>query len=174
MNPAPDQPPVPRVPSSPIGGTPTPPIPAPPPANPAATGTFQGTTNQAPPAIPTPPRSSVITTAPPPSPPHKFPFMAVTFFLVVTLAGIAGSFVFFSYSATKKPTTSPKILITPPVTIEPTKVVDANPFVTSSSNLTVNPFASPTTVVNPFGTYQNPFSGATVSATPATYQNPFE
>ncbi len=109
-----------------------------------------------------------------PPPHHKFPFMMVTLFLVIVLAGFAGSFLFFSYTNTSSRKVPAKILITPPLfvapTVIPTKAV-ANPFATSSSDLS-NPFASPT-IANPFGTYQNPFPNATPSGN-QPYNNPFD
>lgn len=99
--------------------------------------------------------------------------MMVTLFLVVILAGFAGSFLFFRYTNPPAIKTAPaKIAITPPVTIVPTTAA-VNPFATASSDLTSNPFASPT-ATNPFGTYQNPFASATPSGNPnQPYQNPF-
>lgn len=110
---------------------------------------------------------------------HKFPFMMVTFLLVVVIAGFTGSFLFFSYTSPAVKKAPVGILITPPVTIVPsltsTPAPNNNPFASSSSEL-VNPFASPTaSLVNPFGTYQNPFATASASTESGqSYQNPFE
>lgn len=95
----------------------------------------------------------------------------VTLFVVVVLAGFAGSYVFFSMNSNKTAKAPAKLVITPPMA-SPTQGT-ANPFATAAGTLGSNPFASPTAVTNPFGTYQNPFTNSTVSATPATYQNPF-
>lgn len=102
----------------------------------------------------------------------------VTLILVIVLAGLAGSFLFFSYKSTSSRKAPAQILITPPVptatAVIPTKT-SANPFATNSSDL-INPFASPSaSLANPFGTYQNPFQSASPSGNSnQPYQNPFE
>ena len=117
---------------------------------------------------------SVIASVPPPK---KFPFMIVTLILFIIIAGFAGFYLFFQ-NQVKPPIRPVQLLITPPVTIPPASpTTPANPFATPSSVL-INPFVSPTTAYeNPFGaSSQNPFSGATLSATPNNqpYENPFE
>lgn len=180
MNPAPDQPPVPTVPSVPtVGSTPNPQIPiTPPPIQPPSTNYTPQTNNTSPPLSASP--QPFVANAPQDKPTihHKFPFMMVTLFLVIVLAGFAGSFLFFSYSGKPIRKTPTQILITSPVSMAPTAIptiASANPFATPSSEL-ANPFASPSaSVANPFGTYQNPFQSASPSGnSDQPYQNPFE
>lgn len=110
----------------------------------------------------------------------KFPFMMITFFLALIIAGFSGSFLFFSYTKAAVQKVPVQIFITPPASIEsalplPT-LSTGNPFASPSSDLT-NPFASPTaSLVNPFGTYNNPFATAATSSSQSSqpYQNPFE
>lgn len=200
MNPAPDQPPVSTISStSSINSPPNPPqIPSSPtPAItnlPKQTDNSQYSTNKLPPVVPpnttysSPPSLNYqppTNNSPPPPmnnqplsetnipPPHKkFPFMMVTLFLVIILAGFAGSFLFFSYTNTSSQKVPAQILITPPVSVAPTQQ-SINPFATSSAEL-VNPFTSPTaSLTNPFGSAQNPFSSATKSAENQSSENPF-
>lgn len=164
MTTAPDQPPNPNVsPSTPIppAVTPTPPTNVnqnPPPILPAVAlreGGQHATNN---------------------NPPHHFPFMMVTFSIAVIIAGLAASYLFFSFSSLKPIKKPAQILITPPVSVSlPSPAIIVNPFDNPSSDLTVNPFASPSvSATNPFGAYQNPFSNATTSGdSNQPYQNPF-
>lgn len=173
MNSAHDQPSTPSVPSA----LPTPPIPtAPPPTtqNPQPpTPNSQPTTYSPPPTTnyPSPPAGG------PPPTNHgskKFPFMIVTIFLAVVIAGLASSYLFFSFNSSNPKVRPTQVLITPPVAFtSPSPTIVANPF--DASDLTVNPFASSSSpAANPFGTYQNPFTNAaSASGTSQPYQNPF-
>jgi len=104
--------------------------------------------------------------------------MMITLFLAVVLAGLAGAFLFLSYKGSNGTKTPAQVKITPPVSIAPTQTTPTesvtNPFTTTSADLGTNPFASPTAVTNPFGTYKNPFGEATISAVPEPVTNPFE
>ncbi len=149
---------------------------APPPASPSP---IQGGPASPPEADePPPPFSEILTASPPP---HKaFPFMMVTFILLVILAGFGASFLFFQGkipgSGGKKTANVP--VITPPaspIVVTPTPTTSSNPFASPSAAI-LNPFASPSpTYANPFGQSQNPFS-AVVTTTQAESQpikNPF-
>lgn len=131
-----------------------------------------------PPIPPEIPAATVTTSAvAPPAVPKKFPFMLVTIILVFVIIGFGGSFIYFQITAPKKQAVTTKPLITPPATLPPaTPTTAVNPFASPSGSL-VNPFVSPTTAYeNPFGSNQNPFAGATNSATAGNQpvKNPFQ
>ena len=102
-----------------------------------------------------------------------FPFMVVTLFLFVIVAGFLGSFVFFYFTGGYSKKTDLPSLITPPLTIT------IMPSPTSKQTSYVIPFTSPSATASPTPVYSNPFNQPTPAyenpfATTSGYINPFE
>ncbi len=84
-------------------------------------------------------------------PHHHFPFMMVTLFLAVILAGFIGSYLFFSFSSNPTSFKPPSILVPPTATtaLPSLTIVPTISIATVSSDLTTVPSASHAADITP-------------------------